>query len=140
MHCLSASKPSQRAQNNFDDRESHHAANVLRVREGERVAVLNGAGTELMCEVAAVEEKGRAVEGAATKRYCSITVSITLLQAMTKGKSMDFIIQKATELCASNCALAAGRSVVQVDDVIKLRNGTPSPLIPSSNVVARGCR
>ena len=33
----------------LDERESHHAANVLRVRQGERVAVLNGAGTEFMC-------------------------------------------------------------------------------------------
>ena len=41
----------------LDERESHHAANVLRVREGERVAVLNGAGTEFMCEVAAVDKK-----------------------------------------------------------------------------------
>ena len=69
----------------LDDRESHHAANVLRVREGERVAVLNGAGTELMCEVAAVDKKGRAVEGAATKRYCSITVSDHLVAGDDQG-------------------------------------------------------
>ena len=31
--------------------EAHHAANVLRIRDGERVVVLDGRGTELMCTV-----------------------------------------------------------------------------------------
>ena len=32
-------------------REAHHAQHVVRVRRGERVAVLDGAGLELLCEV-----------------------------------------------------------------------------------------
>ncbi len=35
----------------LSEHEAHHALNVLRVRPGERVAVLNGAGEELLCEV-----------------------------------------------------------------------------------------
>ncbi|SVC94277.1 uncharacterized protein METZ01_LOCUS347131, partial [marine metagenome] len=30
----------------LDERESHHAASVLRIYEGESVAVLDGQGTE----------------------------------------------------------------------------------------------
>ncbi len=101
----------------LDDRESHHAVNVLRVREGERVAVLNGAGTELMCEVAAVDKKAVRLKVQQQNDIAPLPYRITLLQAMTKGKSMDFIIQKATELCVHRIVpLAAGRSVVQVDD------------------------
>src|SRR5258705_302359 len=36
-------------------REAHHGAGVLRLRRGERVTVLNGAGDELICEVEQVE-------------------------------------------------------------------------------------
>lgn len=102
----------------LDERESHHAANVLRVREGERVAVLNGAGKEFMCEVAEVDKKAVHLTVQQQNTIQPVPYQITLLQAMTKGKSMDFIIQKATELCVHRIVpLAAGRSVVQVEDV-----------------------
>ncbi|HIL23816.1 MAG TPA: hypothetical protein EYG19_00230, partial [Verrucomicrobia bacterium] len=41
----------------LDERESHHAATVLRVREGERVAVLDVAGNEFMCTAATVDKR-----------------------------------------------------------------------------------
>ena len=41
----------------LDARESHHAVNVLRIREGERVVVLDGAGIECLCEVIAADNK-----------------------------------------------------------------------------------
>ena len=101
----------------LDERESHHAANVLRVRKGERVAVLNGAGKEFMCEVAEVDKKAVHLTVQQQNAIHPLPYQITLLQAMTKGKSMDFIIQKATELCVHRIVpLAAGRSVVQVED------------------------
>ena len=106
--------------------EAHHAANVLRIRDGERVVVLDGQGAELMCTVNSVEknEVGLSVEHRNTGQ--PLPYRITLLQAMTKGKSMDFIIQKATELCVHRIVpLIAGRSVVRVDDVkVKLDKWT----------------
>lgn len=101
----------------LDERESHHAANVLRLREGERVAVLDGAGRELMCTAAAVDKRATRLTVQQQNRIEPLPYRITLLQAMTKGKSMDFIIQKATELCVHRVVtLAAGRSVAQVED------------------------
>ena len=98
-------------------REGHHAANVLRIRAGERVAVLDGAGTEFMCDVASVEKNNVRLKVQQQNKIAPLPYRVTLLQAMTKGKSMDFIIQKATELCAHRIVpLAAGRSVVQVED------------------------
>jgi 16S rRNA (uracil1498-N3)-methyltransferase len=35
----------------LDGREAHHALTVLRVKRGERVTVLDGAGNEFLCEV-----------------------------------------------------------------------------------------
>ncbi|MDP6904598.1 MAG: RsmE family RNA methyltransferase [Verrucomicrobiota bacterium] len=100
------------------EREGHHAANVLRVRAGERVAVLDGEGTEYMCDVASVEKNDVRLTMRQQNKAAPLPYRITLLQAMTKGKSMDFIIQKATELCVHRIVpLAAGRSVVQVENV-----------------------
>jgi 16S rRNA (uracil1498-N3)-methyltransferase len=101
----------------LDERESHHAATVLRVREGERVAVLDGAGNEFMCTAATVDKRATRLTVQQQNRIEPLPYRITLLQAMTKGKSMDFIIQKATELCVHRVVtLAAGRSVAQVGD------------------------
>ena len=100
------------------ERESHHASTVLRLREGERVAVLDGEGTEFLCEVIAVDKKATRLKVRQQDKIEPLPYRITLLQAMTKGKSMDFIIQKATELCVHRIVpLAAGQSVVKVEDV-----------------------
>ena len=100
----------------LDERESHHAVNVLRIRDGERVAVLDGAGNECLCEVVAANKKAARLAVKQRNKHESLPHKITLLQAMTKGKSMDFIVQKATELCAHRIVpLAAERSVIQVN-------------------------
>ena len=101
----------------LDERESRHAATVLRLREGETVAVLDGAGTEFLCEAIAIDKKATRLRVRQQDKIEPLPYQITLLQAMTKGKSMDFIIQKATELCVHRVVtLAAGRSVAQVED------------------------
>lgn len=80
------------------EREAHHAAQVLRVRTGESVVVLDGAGHELHCEVQNVSRN--AVLLAVQKKQFTppLPFEITLLQAIPKGKIMESIIQKATEL------------------------------------------
>jgi len=99
----------------LDERESHHAVNVLRIREGARVAVMDGAGGECLCEVSVAEKGGVRLAVKQRIQHEQLPYRITLLQAMTKGKSMDFIVQKATELCVRRIVpLAAERSVVQV--------------------------
>ena len=102
----------------LDERESHHAVNVLRLRQGEPVAVLDGRGNEYTCETTAADARATRLTVRQHSKTEPLPYRITLLQAMTKGKSMDFIIQKATELCVHRIVpLAAGRSVVKVDDV-----------------------
>ncbi len=100
----------------LDERESHHAANVLRLREGERVALLDGQGTECLCEVVSAAAPAVRLRVRQRNPVARPPYRITLLQAMTKGKSMDAIIQKAAELCAARVVpLAAERSVAQID-------------------------
>lgn len=79
-------------------REAHHAVRVLRVRQGDEIAVLDGAGTELSCVVQATARDQ--VQLSVLKRNLVPAPShqITLLQAIPKGKIIESIIQKAVEL------------------------------------------
>jgi len=79
-------------------REAHHAIRVMRLRRGDSITVLDGAGTEFRCKI---EEYDRdKVKLAVTEKISAppLPCQITLLQALPKGKIIESIIQKATEL------------------------------------------
>lgn len=80
------------------DREAHHAIHVLRLRAGERVAMLDGAGHELLCEVRQVERETVRLNVVQKAFTPPPPCQITLLQAVPKGKLFESIVQKATEL------------------------------------------
>src|SRR5215510_5320834 len=81
--------------------EAHHALHVLRVRPGERVAVLDGAGQEILCEVR--DSARNTVQLAVIQRNTAAPppCQIVLIQAVPKGKLFESIVQKATELGAA---------------------------------------
>jgi 16S rRNA (uracil1498-N3)-methyltransferase len=101
----------------LDGREAHHALNVLRLKYGELVAVLDGNGNEFMC---AVENCSRNIVtlSVSLKNFVPApSCSITLLQAVPKGKIIESIIQKSVELGARRIVpLLAERVVTQLDD------------------------
>jgi 16S rRNA (uracil1498-N3)-methyltransferase len=93
--------PPEQAQHSpliLEDREAHHAVDVLRLREGERVIVLDGAGHERLCHVRKVGRKEVALEIIDARFVSHGHGRITLAQAVPKGKRMEDVIQKATEL------------------------------------------
>jgi 16S rRNA (uracil1498-N3)-methyltransferase len=98
-------------------REAHHALHVLRVKRGEWVTVLDGAGGEFLCEV---ENAAKDFLTLAVKERFSQpapTCVITLLVAIPKGKIIEGIIQKAVELGANHIVpLLTERVVTQLDD------------------------
>src|SRR5262245_9758931 len=101
----------------LSDREAHHASDVLRVREGECVSVLDGAGREFLCEVQAVGRRKIQLGVLEKKTFPVRRSRITLLQALPKGKIIESIIQKATELGAFRIVpLIAERVVSHLDD------------------------
>jgi len=79
-------------------REAHHAVRVLRLRPGDEVVVLDGAGAENFCTVQDADRD--AVELTVTKKSSTPRqpFQITLLQAVPKGKTIESIIQKSVEL------------------------------------------
>jgi len=98
-------------------REAHHALNVLRIRPGERVAVLNGAGEEFLCEVQEARRREVTLKLVQTHTLAPLPYAVTLLQAVTKGKMMEVIVQKATELGAHRIVpILSARSVAHIEE------------------------
>ena len=101
----------------LDGREARHALLVLRVKRGEQIMVLDGAGNEFLC---AIENCARnAVElSVSLKNFTPPPpCSITLLQAVPKGKIIESIIQKSVELGAHRIVpLLTEHVVTHLDD------------------------
>lgn len=78
--------------------EAHHGLHVLRLRRGECVTVLNGAGLQLLCEVQDGSRGYLDLRVLERRQAAPPACQVTLLQALPKGKTIETIIQKATEL------------------------------------------
>lgn len=78
--------------------EAHHAVDVLRIKTGDTVAVLDGAGREFQCSIRATQKKSVALTVENIITSPAPPCQITLVQAVPKGKLIETIIQKATEL------------------------------------------
>ncbi len=97
--------------------EAHHALQVLRLREGNRLEVLNGVGRRLLCQVAGCSRKEVTLQILEVAEQSEPPVRITLLQAIPKGKNFESVIQKATELGVSRIVpVLSERVVSQLDD------------------------
>ncbi len=100
----------------LDEAESHHCADVLRHKPGDRVAVINGAGGEATCTIRSVEKNRVILDVISRASTPPLPARLTLGQAIPKGKTMDFIVQKATELGAHRILpILSERTVVRLD-------------------------
>jgi 16S rRNA (uracil1498-N3)-methyltransferase len=98
-------------------REAHHALRVLRVRHGDRVVVLDGAGKEFICDVESFDRDKVHLAVVEQKAVPPLPCQITLLQALPKAKLIESIIQKATELGAARIVpLLTERVVTELDE------------------------
>lgn len=103
-------------------REAHHGLHVLRLRRGETVLVLDGAGGERVCEVSELGRHTLRLRVKETHRRGRAPYQVTLFQALPKGKAFETILQKAAELGAYRIVpLITERVVPQVEkDASKL--------------------
>ncbi|HEY1489499.1 MAG TPA: RNA methyltransferase PUA domain-containing protein, partial [Verrucomicrobiae bacterium] len=67
-------------------REAHHALHVLRLRRGDELTVLDGAGREMLCTVENFDRDKLQLAILETKTVPAPPCPITLLQAVPKGK------------------------------------------------------
>jgi 16S rRNA (uracil1498-N3)-methyltransferase len=101
----------------LDPSETHHALDVLRMKAGDRATLFNGQGAEATVEFATVEKGKITLRKIATGKSAPVGCAITLGQAIPKGKNMDLIVEKATELGAAAIApLLSERTVVRTDE------------------------
>ncbi len=101
----------------LEHREAHHGLHVLRLRRGERVAVLDGAGHEYLCEAQELDREAIRLEVLQKNSIAPLPYQLTLLQAVPKGKLMETIIQKATELGVHRIVpLLSERVVTHLDE------------------------
>ena len=101
----------------LDEAEAHHALNVLRLKAGDRVVAFDGRGNEATVEVGEGSKKSLPLRVVHAAKTPPLPCRIVLAQAVPKGKNMDLIIQKATELGAAEIApLLSERTVVRYED------------------------
>lgn len=80
--------------------ETRHLRDVLRLREGEKVLVFDGAGKEFLCAIETIAKKEtslKIIEETAPSSPES-DLNLTLAVALLKGEKFDLVIQKAVEL------------------------------------------
>jgi 16S rRNA (uracil1498-N3)-methyltransferase len=98
-------------------REAHHGIHVLRLKRGEIVTVMDGAGHEYVSEVSLVARDNILLIVKEQKYIPRLPAQLALLQAIPKGKIIDSIIQKSVELGASRIVpLVTGRVISQFDE------------------------
>jgi len=101
----------------LDAEQSHHCAQVMRQNVGDHFGVFDGHGHEAKARITEIAKdvvKFTVLAKAASPRTAH---PVWLAQALTKAKSMDLIIEKATELGVSELVpLQSDHSVAQIDD------------------------
>lgn len=97
--------------------EARHIAQVLRLKEGDRIKVFTGKGREYLIEIR--EARKKEVIGnilLETELKTEPKVSITLVQGIPKSNKMDFIVQKTTELGVKRIVpVITQRTIVKLD-------------------------
>ena len=83
------------------EEESHHLLHVLRVKVGQKLDVFNGEGGTGLATVQAVGRGAVSVRILKRAEQSKPAVQLALIQALPREQKMDLIIQKATELGAS---------------------------------------
>lgn len=100
----------------LDHDNSHHAAQVLRLRTGDQVTLFNGAGGEFSGRLTHIGKSQCQVQISSfhdIERESSL--SIQLAQAVCSNEKMDWIIQKAVELGVTQIQpLLTQRSIVRL--------------------------
>ena len=98
--------------------EAHHALGVLRLKTGDSVEIFNGQGEFATAEITGTDKHRVALRVLQQSRTEPVQSRITLGQAIPKGKTIEWILEKATELGAAEIVpLLTERTVVQLDGI-----------------------
>lgn len=83
----------------LDGERAHYLVRVLRVRIGESIVLFDGRGGEYPAVIGAISKQAvRLQPQAHLARDVESPLRIRLIQGISRGERMDFVVQKATEL------------------------------------------
>ena len=83
----------------LDGDRARYLGKVLRVRVGDRITVFNGEGPEWPATVTRISKSAVVLElGESVEAGTESPLKIHLVQGISRGDRMDFVVQKATEL------------------------------------------
>ena len=99
------------------DNAARHACRVLRLREGDKLVLFDGAGGEYVCCISGVGRDRVTVDVLDWREIeRESPLEITLVQALQSGEKMDMTVQKAVELGVTRIVpVASRRSVVRLE-------------------------
>lgn len=101
----------------LDEEAAHHVAKVLRLKCGQRLQLFNGNGNEYTASIQRIEKKRVELwieEAISVDRESPL--KLHLFQSISKGERMDFVMQKAVELGASELTpVLSERCVVRLN-------------------------
>src|ERR1700678_3590189 len=100
----------------LDQDEAHHFIDVVRAAVGQRIVVFNGRGSEAVAEISGMARSRVQLKTLQISQTPPLPCAITLAQAIPKGKNMDLIVQKGTELGVSKIIpLISERTVIKIE-------------------------
>lgn len=82
----------------LDEEESRHCAQVLRLDRGDKITLFDGRGRSATAVIEQVRKNAVAVTIESAQEHPARRPEITLVQAIPKGKTMEWIVEKAVEL------------------------------------------
>lgn len=84
--------------------EARHLSSVLRLKPENEIRLFDGTGKVYQARITAISKTEVTAEIITQEEYIPPTPHLHLGQALLKGKKMDFIVQKATELGVASIA------------------------------------
>ena len=78
--------------------EAHHCHDVMRCAVGDQIIAFDGQGTEAVGTITATKKSQVDFSVGSVTRTAPPPARLTLCQAIPKGKNMELVVQKATEL------------------------------------------
>ncbi len=96
--------------------EARHCSQVTRHRVGDEVCVFDGKGRRATAKIESLSKQSVDLQILSVSAQTDVHAPLTLVQGITKGDTMEWIIEKAVELGVRRIVpLMSARSIVRLD-------------------------
>ena len=102
--------------------EFHHCVNVLRLECGDQIIIFNGKGEEITAIIKSISKEEIQLKSQSHIQSEKLKTRICIGQAVPKGKNMDLIIEKSTELGAAEIyPIISERTIIRLNEKDRLK-------------------